>query len=386
MEVILSANRRTARAVCLVANVLFLVGIAVGTAPAQRSARSGQFDSMQAKTELQQGIDLTRKGDFREAISHLRVAHEQMRDSYAASFNLALCYVGTQQFGDALTLLQDLRSGSHDTAEVENLLAQAYVGLARLDDALASERHSAELAPKNEKLYMFVADAAMDSGHNDFGLRVVELGLKSLPNSARLLFERAVLLSQLDQFDAARADFRRARELAPGSDIAYIAGAEEALYAGNMAEAAKIAREGIEKGNEHFLLLAIFGEAQLAVGAVPGKPEFADAQEALQQVVVSHPNYASARISLGKLYLQSGRIPEAVVQLEAAASLDSRNPAVYANLAAAYRRQGENDKATQALATLAQLNKEQVEKISEAPGDRKAGYVNGGASSKPPQF
>ena len=375
-------KRRAPCSVCLVAMIALVS--ALGMTPVQRGARSGQFDSMQAETELQQGIDLTRKGDFRGAIPHLRAAHEQLRDSYAAGFNLALCYVGTQQFSEALTVLQDLRSGSHDTAEVENLLAQSYIGLGRVDETLAAVRRSVELAPKNEKLYLFAADAAMDAGHNDVGLSIVELGLKSLPNSARMLFERAVLLSQLDQFDAARADFHRARELAPGSDIAYIAGAQEALYTGNMAEAAKIAREGIEKGNLHFLLLTIFGEATLGSGAAPGQPDFADAQEALERAVTAHPNFAGAQLSLGKLYLQANRINDAIVHLEGARNLDRRNPAVYANLATAYRRAGNEGKANEAIAALTRLNQEQVENIASTPGERKAGYASR-VESKPPK-
>jgi predicted Zn-dependent protease len=151
-----------------------------------------------------------------------------------------------------------------------------------------------------------------------------------------------------------------------------------------MNEAMRIAREGIEKGNEHFLLLSIYGQAVLAAGVPPGQPAFADAQEALERAVNSHPNFASTRVALGKLYVQAGRIDDAVTQLEAARVLDAGNPAVYSNLAAAYRRRGENQKAEQALATLAKLNQAQAEKIGSAPGERKAGYTSGTPRTNPP--
>lgn len=374
-------NWLKSRALYLASIVLTAIVAAAG-GPLQRGARSTQLDSMQAETELQQGIAFTRTGQFHEAIPHLRAAQAQMRDSYVAAFNLALCYVGTKQFGDALTVLQDLRLSSHDTAEVENLIAQSDIGLGRFDEAWHAVERSTELAPKNEKLYLFAADACMDSGDYELGIKIAELGLKSLPKSAKLVFEHGMFLSQMDQFDVARADFQRVQQLAPGSDIAYIAQAQQALYEGKMAEAAKIAREGIEKGNNHFLLLAIFGEAALAAGAAPGQPEFADAQEALERVVSSHPNFPSAQISLGKLYLQANRVPDAVTHLELAERLDGRNPAVYANLATAYRRLGEAQKADAAAATLARLNQEQVEKIGSAPGERKAGYAAG--TPRPP--
>jgi tetratricopeptide (TPR) repeat protein len=377
---ILQALTRILVSICFV--FLFL---SARPALAQRGGtRSGQFDSMQADTELQRGIALSRKGQFQEAIPHLRAAQAQAHDSYAAAFNLALCYVATQQFGDALTLLQDLRV-SHDTAEVENLLAQSYIGVGQTDQAFRAEQRSAELAPKNEKLYIFAADACMENGNYELGLKLVTMALKSLPNSARLAFEQGMFLSQMDQLDIARPDFRRVQELAPDTEIAYIARAQQALFEGNMAEASNVAREAIEKGNTHFLLLTIFGEATLAAGAAPGQPAFADAQEALERVVTAHPNFSGAQLSLGKLYLAANRINDAIAHLEAARKLDSGKAAVYANLATAYRRGGDTEKANEAIAALAKLNQEQVEKIASSPGERKAGYASP-VASKPPNL
>ena len=334
---------------------------------------SDQLQGSEAEVELQRAIQLTRKGQFQEAISHFLAVQGEVRDPYAANFNLAICYIGTRQFKLATERLLPLRA-SRDSAEVENLLAQSLIGEGRTVDALDAVQRFAKLAPKNEKLYLLAAEACMDNGQHELGLKVVELGLKSLPKSARLYFERGTLLSEMDQFDAARPDFKRTQELAPGSDVAYIAGAQDALYAGNMNEAMRIAREGIEKGNEHFLLLSIYGQAVLAAGIPPGQPAFADAQEALERAVSSHPNFASARVALGKVYMQADRTGDAIAQLEAARALDAKNPAVYSNLAAAYRKRGETQKAEQALATLAKLNQAQAEKIGSAPGERKAGY------------
>lgn len=338
---------------------------------------------MQGDAELQTGIALTRKAQFQEAIPHFLSAQGRVRQQFVLDFNLALCYVATRQFEKAIDVLDTLRNGGSDTAEVENLIAQAYVGSGREKEALAAVDQFSRLAPKNEKLYLYAADACMEAGDYNLGLRVVELGLKSLPKSARLIFERGMFLSQLDQFDVARADFQRTQELAPGTDIAYIAGAQRALYEGNMTEAVKIAREGIDKGNFHFLLLTIFGAAVLDSGTAPGQPDFSDAQTALEKVVSEHPNFAGAQLSLGKLYLAAGRIDAAITRLETARKLDGGNPAVYSNLATAYRRAGNLEKANDALQTLSKLNREQVERIGSAPGDRKAGYAS--RTQRPPR-
>lgn len=378
MEVTLPRRRLIIRLLAIL--LLILCGT---PALAQRGRGAGGGFPSEDEQALQKGITLTRQGKFDEAIPQLLKARSLGREGLAVEFNLALCYVGTQQFDKAVEVLNSLRGRGGDTAEVENLLAQSYVGMGKPDEALSAAQQFAKLAPKNEKLFLFAADACMQAGDYAVGLKMVELGLKSLPKSAKLIFQHGMFLSQLDQFDIARADFKRTQELAPGSDIAYIAGAQEQLYDGNMEQAAKIARQGIDKGNTHFLLLTIYGEAVLGAGVPPGQTEFFDAQAALEKVVTEHPNFAGAQLSLGKLYLAAGHVDHAIARLEAARRLDGGNAAVYSNLANAYRRAGNSEKANEALETLSKLNRQQVEKIGAAPGDRKAGYAT--RAPRPPQ-
>src|SRR5438128_2136996 len=73
-----------------------------------------------AEAELQTGTALTRRGAFAEAIPHLVAARGQVANEYAASFNLALCYVGTRQFGRAIEILSGLRNSGHANADVQN--------------------------------------------------------------------------------------------------------------------------------------------------------------------------------------------------------------------------------------------------------------------------
>jgi tetratricopeptide (TPR) repeat protein len=210
------------------------------------------------------------------------------------------------------------------------------------------------------------------------GLKVVDLGLHSLPQSARLHYERGILLSQADEFDQAKLDFALARKLAAESEIGYLAAAYEELYAGNMPEAIAAAREGIRKGFGSYTLLTILGEALLRSGITPGQNEFTEAQTVLEKAVAIQPDDPNAQISLGKFYLIAGRLNDAIAHLERARELAPEKTAVYANLAKAYQRRGNSTEAQDALMALAALNKAQAEKIGEAPGDRKAGYAAGG--------
>jgi predicted Zn-dependent protease len=336
-------------------------------------------DEQRAERELQAGTNFTRRGLFAEAIPHLFAARGHVANEYAASFNLALCYVGTRQFNHAVDILEGLRSNGHANAEVENLLAQSYIGDSQPKRAFEALQRAASLTPANEKLYLFVGDACMDRRDYALGLKVVDLGLKNLPDSARLRYQRGLFLSLLDEFDRAREDFEQARRLSPGSEINYLSAANEELYAGNPAEAARFAREGVSKGFENSTLLTILGEALIRLGARPGETGLSEAQAALEKAVAMRPGDASAQTSLGKLYLVADRPVDTIVHLEKARELDPGNPAVYASLAKAYQRHGDIQQAQDALATLAKLNQAQAEKIASTPGDRKLSYSASGS-------
>jgi tetratricopeptide (TPR) repeat protein len=347
------------------------------SAPQAQSGSDPRF-APDAEEELEKGTALTRRGLFGEAVLYLLAARGRVANEYAASFNLALCYVGTSQFEKAIQILNDLRIGGHDRVEVENLLTQAYIGKSQPQEALTSLRKAAALSPQNEKLYSFVADACMDHKDYSLGLEIVGIGLQNLPRSARLHYERAMFLTQLDQFDQAKPDFESAATLSPGSEIGYLAAAHEKLFEGNISEAVRIARESVKKGYENNALLTVLAEALIRSGISPGQPDFMEAQTVLEKAVTQYPNDPASEISLGSLYLMAGRLEEAIAHLEKANQLEPDDPSVYANLAKAYQRHGDTQRAQDALAVLQKLNREQADRISSAPGDRKLGYASRG--------
>lgn len=355
--------------------------------PASQSQASQSADRdpalySQQEEELQKGTALTRRGSFADAIPHLLAARGPVSNEYALNFNLALCYVGTRQFKSAIELLNGLRSSGRDGGDVENLLAQAYIGNAQPQEALASLQKAVALSPQNEKLYAFFSDACMDRKDYRLGLKVLNIGLRDLPQSARLHYERATFLTQLDEPDQAKQDFELARKLASGNEIGFLAAAHEELFAGDIPGAIRSAREGVKKGYENHGLLTVLGEALIRSGVSPGQPEFVEAQTVLERTVAEQPNDATSQIALGSLYLAAGRLEDAIAHLEKARSLDRDVPSVYANLSKAYQRHGDVQQAQDALAILQKLNLNQAERISSAPGDRKLGYAGRGVAEE----
>ncbi len=313
-----------------------------------------------AETDLQKGIDLTKEDLFKEAIPFLVRARGEAPENYAAGFNLALCYLGVGEFKEAIRILNELQGSGHNTAAVNNLLSQAYVGDGQPELAFNALQEASRQTPKDEKLYAFVADACTDHYAYGLGLRVVDLGLQRLPDSARLHYERAIFLARLDRLEEATPEFHLASKFAPGSDIAYLALIQEDLYEDKFPEALSLIRKGIESGHRDYQMLALLGTVLIQTGVVPGQPEFVEAREALVASVVANPGYSTSQIALGKLYLMEGRAGDAVAHLEVGRRLEPRNPAVYTGLARAYRQLGEHEKAQESLAQLAKLLREKT--------------------------
>jgi Flp pilus assembly protein TadD len=217
------------------------------------------------------------------------------------------------------------------------------------------------------------------------GLKVVELGLRNLPQSPRLHYQRGVFLTQLDRFDQAKPDFDLAAKLAPDGEIGYLSKAEERMLGGDIPGALAVAREGIRKGFQNPALLTVLGEALLRSGITPGQADFTEALSVLEKSVAMRPNDPASQIALGEIYLQAGRLEDAIAHLEKARQMKPNQPTVYANLAKAYQRHGDMRKAEQSLDTLQKLNLAAADQIRNAPGERKMSYGGGESSDPPPK-
>lgn len=313
-----------------------------------------------ARRNLQKGTDLTRQGQFAAAIPLLQSAQAQGIGGYPGAFNLALSYFGAGQYENAIAQLEEVQSAGMKSAAVSNLMAQAYFGEQKPQLAWASIEDAARLAPTDEKMYALLMNACTDHYEFSLGLRTSDLGLQSLPGSARLHYERAVFLARLDRLEEANPEFAKASSLAPETDLGYLALVQERLYEQQFAQAITIVRRALSTGHSDYQMHSLLGTVLMEAGAVPGEPDFTEARSALETSVAQRQDYPTSQIALGKLYLMEGKVEEAIAHLEVGRRLESQNPAVYASLAAAYRRIGNKDASKQSLQTLSSLLREKA--------------------------
>lgn len=341
----------TGRALAATLLCLSLYGVPARSAGQARPATTG----ITPRAELDAGARLTRAGLLQQAIPHLLVAQKSGIAPYATGVNLGICYLGISQYQQAIATLEALRNSGHSTPVVNNLLAQAYLGANQSQKAFAAFSRAATATPKSEKLYAFMADACTD--HHDYalGLRIMNLGLQQLPDSARLHYERALFLSRLDRFEDAKPDFDAAARLGSNTYISVLARVQENLYEDNLKVAANLLRQAVREGHRDYQTLSLLGSVLLFEGAVPGEPEFAEAQAALEESAKDRPDYPATQIALGKLYLREGRYADAASHLEIGRHFEPDNPSIYASLANAYRRLGEKERALEMSKRMGQL-------------------------------
>ena len=134
----------------LTGTLLALLLLALLAPPAfaqSRGQRGGTESSLSG--EARQAAELTRQGKFQDAIPLFLAALRDAPDDFAIKFNLALCYVALGEFDKAIPLLDSFR-GSQRNANVENLLAQSYLGTGQSDKAFTSVQRAAKASPRDE--------------------------------------------------------------------------------------------------------------------------------------------------------------------------------------------------------------------------------------------
>jgi len=258
----------------------------------------------------------------------------------------------------AIAALNAIAKPGHETAELDNLLAEAYEGNQQIQEAINRLRQATQLAPKDENNYVDLATLCTNYDAYDLGLQIIEVGLHQLPQSDRLIFQRGVIEAMKDRFDLAEKDFQLASRLAPDKNLTYVALGVSYMQTGHLPDAIRSLRARTKEKPNDPILLYLLGDALIRSGASPGDPSFAEAQAALEQSVKLNPQLAASRVDLAKLYLKENRLDGAREHLERARALDPKDKTAYSQLAVVYRRTGKPELASAMLITLNKLNEE----------------------------
>ena len=296
---------------------------------------------------------------YQQAIPYFESAHQKFPDSDDLAFNLGLSYVETKQFSQAVQVLREVVDRGHKTAELDNLLAEAYEGNKQTQEAINTLREATQLEPEDEDNYVDLAALCTNYDAFDLGLEIIEIGLRHRPESERLIFQRGVIHAMQSEFDIAEQDFQLAARLAPQNNMSHVALGISYIQTGDLPKAITSLRQRINQKSNDSTLLYLLGEALIRSGANPDEPTFIEAKNALERSVKLNSKFPAARTDLAKLYLKENRVDDALFQLEKARALDPKEKSAYSQLAVAYRHKGDIQQANSMLKILNQLNDEE---------------------------
>ncbi len=311
------------------------------------------------------GIGLAQAGAYEEAVPYLAAARSFGGVSFDAAYDLAICYLRLKRYGDAASALKEAAAQGHETAELDNLLAEAYEQNHETQAAIDALRRAIALAPNDENNYLDFASLCID--HQDYAAaaKVLDVGLRVQPKSDRLFFERAILHAVQNNFQLAEEDFKQAAALSPGENSSYKGLGILYLERGNSAQAVATLKSRLKQQPDDPGLLYLLGEALLRSGARPGDPAYTEARQAFEKSVKLDPKACLPHVSLGRMYLEEDQTQAAVAQLEQARAADATEKSTYWQLANAYRKLGEMEKQRAALQQLQALNTQERSTVRE---------------------
>ena len=307
------------------------------------------------------GQMLVEEEAYAEAAREFGLARRTYKDRYTAGYDEALAFLNAGDCGSAIHTANELLNQGFQTAELADVAAMAYLKCGKKSEAYNAYRLATHLDPKDEDAYVGLSEIALDRDNYDLGAEVANIGLSHLPNSERLLVERGVMHAMKGESSDADRDFLAASKLVPADPLPAVCSALVAMQNGNLDQAVRLLHQAASQHPENYFAQFWFAEALMHAGAATGTPDDDEVLHALQISVRDNPDFWHSRTELGKVLLAHGDVDGAILELKRAAELNPKATSPLYLLAQAYRKKGDEGKATELLARVNTMQAEERE-------------------------
>lgn len=267
-----------------------------------------------------------------QRLSNLQPQNERAR------YNLALVQSLSGHYQEVIETLKAPDGTAPKDSESLALLAEAYEATTDTPRAVAYLRQAIIASPDVANYYVDFANLCLSHASFQVGIDMLNVGLKRMPQSAPLYLARGILYIQLGQYNQSEEDFASAEKLDPTLQYGTAARGLAELQQNNLAQAEVTVRERLKKNPREAFLHYLLAEILLRKGAAPGSAEFAEALSLAQRAVELQPTLALARDVLGRLYVQQGKIEEAIKQSRLAFEQDPADQTALYHLIMALRK------------------------------------------------
>jgi tetratricopeptide (TPR) repeat protein len=318
-----------------------------------------------AASRFQAGMMLAQSGFYADAARYFGLARERSSDPDTAGYNQTLMYIKAKDYTAAIQTAKDLLTQGYKGSDMYSLLSEAYLKNGQVQEAYDALRKATEIDPRYENNYVDLAAICIDYKNYDLGIEISDIGLRYIPNSDRLVFQRGVMRAMKGQLVQGEEDFRLASRLAPQKALPYVALGIDLMQRGELQKAIEVLRERARLNQNEFMTPYLYGEALTRAGIEPGSPAEKEAIEALETSIRLNPNFAHSRGELGKILLKRGDVKRAIEELEKAVSIDPTDAAAVNQLGHAYRKNGDAARAQKMFALVSKLDKQERETYSD---------------------
>lgn len=275
-----------------------------------------------------------------ESIPIFRRVVELQPDSEQARYNLAVAQSEAQRFQDAIATLTGPNGKLPDNAKALDLLADAYEETMDTPHAVAVLREAIIKEPDVAKYYIDFANMCLTHASFQVGVDMLNAGLARLPHSGALYLTRGILYVQMGQYDKSEQDFASAAKFDPNLAYGESAAGLAELQQNNLSKAEATVRERLHKDPNDAFSYYLLAETLLRKGAPPGSADFTEALHAAERAVQLDGRFALGRDVLGRLYLQQGKLEEAIQQSRLAFQDDPTDQTALYHLIMALRKGG----------------------------------------------
>jgi tetratricopeptide (TPR) repeat protein len=242
---------------------------------------------------------LVRSEQYGNAVEILQRGLQSHPESVELKYNLAVALLHNHQTNDAIAVLEPL--ASEKDSGLLNLLASAYTQANRPDDAFRTLEQAIIVSPTDQSNYLDLAILCLEHHQENRSVAAASAGIARIPDASSLFLIRGVAYAQLANYDKAENDFSTAARLQPNQPHSTIA--MSLLYSDqNQFNKEKALLEAqLKRTPQDAVTNYLLADLLIRQGAVAGQPEFEEARAALATSLKAKPDSAEAQILMGKV-------------------------------------------------------------------------------------
>ncbi|MFN2510002.1 MAG: tetratricopeptide repeat protein [Pyrinomonadaceae bacterium] len=316
-------------------------------------------DGLAARAEL--GGALLEAGLLPEAEAELTAVVKLDRSDADAVVHLARVYVARKDIPAAGRTLEAAVAGGLEAAPVYALLADVYEQSGHPENAIPAMRLAIQRDPQSEK-YRFAYGLLLTNAFAPAAAVIrLEEAIKSFPNSSPLWFALGLAHFKNENNEKAEEAYKKSLELNPNFAPALAYRGMIRVQAGAAAEGITLYEKALQVDPKITVVHYLIADALLKQPDVD--PERVETH--LKRAVESDSTFTPARLSLGKLFMRTGRWKEAAAEFEQAIKLDASLADAYYQLGRAYVRLKRTAEAQSTMEAFKRLSETQKERESK---------------------